>query len=257
MDLAAVATTELHRFLLCLARTGGLVAVSPVLGGRFVPAPARALLAVLLALVVFPVVPAVPPPASAAAYGAALLAELAAGLALGLATVLVFAAAQLAGQLLDLSTGFGISGTFDPVLGEPAPVLGNFFQLAMWLLFLAADGHHLVIRALAYSFRHIPPGGAGLVPAAPVVVELAGWMFATALMLSLPVLGVLLAVTAALSLIARAVPQMNVFITGLPVQVAVGLVALMAGLPALVGAMAGLAEPMGEFLARMVEAMAR
>ncbi|EKP93665.1 flagellar biosynthetic protein FliR [Thermaerobacter subterraneus] len=255
MDLAAIATTELNRFLLCLGRTSGLVVASPAFGGGLVPAPARALLAVLLALVVYPVMPPARPPATALGYGAALLAEVAAGLALGLVTALVFAAVQLAGQLLDLSAGFGLSGVIDPVSSQSMPVLGHFLYLVMWVLLLATDGHHLILRALADSYRHLPPGGAGLAGGAPVLLDLAGWMFATGLLLSLPVLAVLVAVMVALGLVSRAVPQLNVFITGLPVQVAVALVALLAALPALAGALAGLARPLGEFLARLLEAM--
>ncbi|ADU51107.1 flagellar biosynthetic protein FliR [Thermaerobacter marianensis DSM 12885] len=257
MDLAAIATTELNRFLLCLARTSGLVVASPVFGGGLVPAPARAFLAVLLALSIFPLMPPVSPPATVLGYGGALLAEVAVGLALGLVTALVFAAVQLAGQLLDLSTGFGLSGVFDPVSSQSMPVLGHFLYLVMWAMLLATDGHHLILRALAESYRRVPPGGAGLAAGAPVVLDLAGWMFATGLMLSLPVLAVLVAVMVALGLVSRAVPQFNVFITGLPVQVAVTLVALLAGLPALAAAMTGLVQPMGEALGRIVEAMAR
>lgn len=256
MDLAAIATAELNRFLLCLGRTSGLVVASPAFGGALVPAPARALLAVLLALVVYPVMPPVQPPDTVLGYGGTLLAEVAAGLALGLVTALILAAVQLAGQLLDLSTGFGLSGVFDPVSSQSMPVLGNFLYLVMWVLLLASDGHHLILRALTESYRHIPPGGVGLAAGTPVLLDLAGWMFATGLLLSLPVLAVLVAVMVSLGLVSRAVPQLNLFITGLPVQVAVALVALLAALPVLAGAMAGLVEPLGEALARLVEAMA-
>ncbi|GAB6875766.1 flagellar biosynthetic protein FliR [Thermaerobacter litoralis] len=257
MDLAAIATAELNRFLLCLGRTAGLVVASPAFGGGLVPAPARALLAVLLALVVFPVMPPVQPPPTVLGYAGTLLGEVAAGLALGLVTALIFAAVQMAGQLLDLSTGFGLSGVFDPVSSQSMPVLGHFLYLLMWVLLLAADGHHLILRALAESYRHIPPGGVGLAAGVPVILDLAGWMFRTALLLSLPILAVLTAVMVALGMISRAVPQLNVFITGLPVQVAVALVALLVALPALAAALSGLVEPLGDTLARLVEAMGR
>ncbi|HEY8394641.1 MAG TPA: flagellar biosynthetic protein FliR [Thermaerobacter sp.] len=256
MDLAAVATMELHRFLLCLGRTSGLVAAAPALGGRFVPVSLRALLAVALALVVFPLVPRGPVPGDAGAYALALLAEVAVGLALGLLSALVFAAAQTAGELLDLETGFGVSGAFDPLLSQPVPLLGNLLNLVMLLVFLGVDGHHLLIRALVLSFRRIPPAGASLVGAAPVWVDMAGWMLVTALLLALPVLGVLFMVTLALSLLARAVPQMNVFFTGLPVKIAAGLLLLAMALPALAGVMGGAVAELGEGLARLVEGMA-
>lgn len=255
VDLASIATNELHRFLLCLGRTSALVVASPAFGGGLVPAPARALLAVLLALVVYPVMPPAEPPASVLGYAGALLAEVAVGLALGLVTALVFAAVQLAGQLLDLVTGFGVSGVFDPVSSQSLPILGHFLYLLMWVLLLATEGHHVVIRALAESYRHVPPGGVGLAGGAPVLIGMAGWMFATGLALSLPLLAVLVAVMVALGLVSRAVPQLNVFITGLPVQVAVALVALLVGLPALGGAMADLVHPMADALARLLEAM--
>lgn len=256
MDLGAVATSELHRFLLCLGRTSGLVVAAPPLGGRFVPAPLRALLAVVLALVVFPLVPRGPVPAGAGAYAVALLAEVAVGVAIGLLATLVFAAAQMAGELLDLETGFAVSGAFDPFLSQPVPVLGNLLNLVMFLVFLGVDGHHWLIRALVLSFRRIPPAGASLAGAGPVWIDMAGWMLAVALLLALPILGVLFMVTLALSLLARAVPQMNVFFTGLPVKIAAGLLVLAMALPALVQAMGGAVDELFDGMARLVEAMA-
>lgn len=240
MDLGWVA--ERAQVLgLVLARIAGMISLSPVLGSPQVPVLARGALALVLSLLVLPAV-ASPPTLSPAAYLLALAVEAATGAAAGLLAQLLFLAVQAAGELMDLDAGFGVAAVLAPELGRPAGLLGSLLHvLALWV-FLAAGGLHAVLRALLESFAVMPPGWPSLPPARALeLAEALGWTVVTALRLAAPLLGVLLLVTAALAVVGRVLPQLNVFFAGLPVKTAVALLALSSLLPLLVRVLAMLA----------------
>jgi flagellar biosynthetic protein FliR len=127
---------------------------------------------------------------------------------------------------MDLQMGFGVASLIDPATRTQSPLLGTLLNLVALAVFFAVDGHHLVIRGLAYSLVQLPPGSslAALEPAA--VVAQFGAMFVFAVALAAPVIFVLLLVDVALAVMARTMPQMNVFIVSLPLKIMVGLLVL-------------------------------
>ncbi len=220
-------------FLLVLARVAGLVLAAPVFGHVALPRRVRAGLAVVLAAALLP---AIPLPATVPGDGWTLagwcVAESALGALIGLVVQLVFAGVQLGGQLAGMQMGFGMANLIDPAAHAQETVVAHWHSLMVLLAFLALDGHHLVIRALAASFQVAPPGAAVLSGAGLVgVVGLAGDIFAEGLRVAAPVLLVLLLVNGAMGVLARTVPQLNVFILGVPVTVAVGFAVLAGALP--------------------------
>jgi len=251
---------EFTVFLLVLARVSAIFAATPVLGGRDVPVQLKAGLALILALVLLPVVAAPPQgvPAHLWAYGLWVLGEVGVGLLLGFAALLLFVAAQVAGQIIDFELGFGIVNVIDPEFGHQLPLVGSFKNLLALLVFLGLNGHHVVIRALAGSFRVLPPGQARWAPELTGnVVGLLGQLFVFALQLAAPVMAAIFLVNLALGIVSRTVPQMNVFVVGLPVQAAVGLAVLALVLPFTVALLAGLLEGLGRQLEAVIGILAR
>jgi flagellar biosynthetic protein FliR len=219
-------------FLLVLARAAGLTLGAPILGHLLVPRRVRAGLALLLALALLPVVPAAPTPASLWGLAGAVGIESAFGALLGFVAQLVFAAVALGGELAGIQMGFGMVHLLDPHANASITIVAQWQQLLALLVFLALDGHHLLLRALIASFTAAPPGH--LVASAAggqAVVALAGEVFATGARLAAPVMIALLLTNGALGILARTIPQLNVFIIGFPVTVGVGLVMLGASLP--------------------------
>jgi flagellar biosynthetic protein FliR len=228
--VAAVA--ELGQVAFASLRAVGVLATAPVWSSRYLPWPLRAVLALYLGLALAPVVQPAVTGATAVHLLLVAATELVTGLALGYAAGLTFAAVQVAGHLVDMEMGFGIVNVIDPNLGQPSPVAGTFLYLLAMLLFLQFDGHHLLLAALADSFRVIPLAGATWGgPPTQVLIRASGQVFWLALRIALPVVGALFVATVALGLVARSVPQMNVFIVGLPVKIASGLFLLAASLP--------------------------
>lgn len=219
--------------LLVGARVAGVMTTAPIFGARFVPGSVRAALTLFLGLFLMPLTRA---PAAVESglipYVFSLAKELALGLAMGYTANLLFVSLELAGQFLDTEMGFGIINVIDPLFGLPVPLIGNLQYLVGLLVFLGIDGHHLVIAALGRSFQVLPPGGwyftGNLVG---FLVDLVGEVFVVAVQLALPVAGGLFLTTVALGLLSRAVPQMNVFVVGLPLKIIVGFVLLAITLP--------------------------
>jgi len=227
-------------FLLVMTRFSGLIVSAPVLGSRNVPIRAKAGLAALSAMVVTPVllanqVESLPP--GQLNFGVMAIGELAIGLIIGFVMTIVFGAIQVAGQLMDMQSGFGMVNVFNPALETQVPVFGFFFFLLAVLFLLVIDGHVLMFRALASTFERIPLGGIAIRPG--LLLEVSVWaklMFYDGLMIAAPVSASMLLAYVAMGLMGRVVPQIHLFVVGFPVTISLALfvVAASAGMYLLV-----------------------
>lgn len=199
---------------------------APVLGSANFPMMGKAGLSALAALLIVPTLSTMGTPLPDAPFAFALLAvgELMVGLILGFVMMLVFASIQLAGQIIDLQTGFGMMNVFNPALETQFPVFGFFMFILAVLYLLAINGHHLMIRALVSTYGHVPVGGFAAKPA--LFFDLAGigqGMFIDGVTLAAPLAAAMLLTYATLGLLSRVVPQIHLFIVGFPLTIAVGL----------------------------------
>jgi len=225
---------DLTTFLLVLARIAGLVLAAPVFGHLLVPVRVRAGLAMVLAAALAPAVAPGPAaaPATLAALAGALALESALGVLLGLVAQLVFAGVQLGGQIAGIQMGFGIVNLIDPQSNAQVTIIAEWQQLLALLVFLVLDVHHLLLRALLESFRSAPPGALAVTALGlRGAVGLAAELFTLGVRIAAPVLIALLLTNGALGVLARTIPQLNVFVVGFPVNVGVGLIVLGASLP--------------------------
>src|SRR5262245_7555418 len=224
--------TFVQTFLLVLARLGGLVAVAPVLGHALVPVRIRAGLAAVLAATLTPLVAPAPAPASLPALIGLVAVEGAIGVVIGLVAQLILAGVQLGGQLAGIQMGFGIVNLIDPQTHAQVSVIAEWEHLLAILVFLVLDVHHLLLRALLGSFQVAPPGAVVMTGASlRGAVAMASDLFVVGVRVAAPVLIALLLTNGALGVLARTVPQLNVFVVGFPLNVGVGLVVLGASLP--------------------------
>lgn len=224
----------LTRAALLSLRLGVVVLATPLLAAARVPATARVLFVLGLAAALALALPApeggavaVPPLDRPAALLTGALSELALGATLALGAALAFGAFTLAGRLLSVQIGFGLAEAIDPTTGARVPTLASAYDQAAVLGFLLADGHHALLRGLAYSLERFPPGAPWPLGSAfaPVLRQVAG-LFSLGFALAAPVVFCLLLVELALGVVARNLPQMNMLAVGLPAKVVVGLLAL-------------------------------
>ena len=239
--LFALADDALVRYLLVLARVSPLMILAPLWGSPLVPAQVRIFLAMLVAGLLLPAARGTLPPGlmdAPVALALAVARELFLGLAIAEIALLIFAAAQFAGQLVDIQVGFGVANVIDPLTSTQVTLIGQLQYLAALLVFLLMDGHHLLLKGLAETFTVAPPGSPFDLARFPmaVVVERGGrLLFVLAARIAAPSLVALFLTNFALGLVSRMLPQMNLFIVGMPVNVAVGLLALAASLPLFAG----------------------
>lgn len=224
LDLSAMMTTALVAM-----RIAAMLAMTPMLTAFPVPAQFRLILVIVLS---YAVAGALPPmtaavPRTPGAYLAASTAELVMGLLLAVGVFAAFSAFAFAGRVLDIQIGFGIGQVYDPVSRTETPILTSVFSYAALAVFFLLDGHHALLRAVAYTFQAIPPGQFTLARAnAGNLVALTGRLFSLGFMLIAPVTFCILVVEAGLAMLARGLPQVNMFVISLPVKIVVGLLVL-------------------------------
>jgi flagellar biosynthetic protein FliR len=240
---------------LVFTRLSGLVVTAPLFSYRNIPTLLKVAFASLLAVILFPYArPLTPAEFLSLSYILQALGELALGLALGFAASLSLQAIYLAGQLMDVPMGFGMVNILDPQLGLQVPIMARFYNIIAVLVFLGVNGHHMVLMALMRSFELLPIGqinwGPGVVM---VLIEGFAWMFVLGVKIALPIMGAIFLTDIALGIIARSVPQMNVFLVGFPIKIGVGLFLLVFVVPSYIRVIAQLFSESGDMLSYLWE----
>jgi flagellar biosynthetic protein FliR len=244
----------LFAFLLVFVRCSAMLISSPLFGAQNTPVQVRTLttlaIAGALTLVLKPKMGEMPQDMYTLA--AAVLAEVVAGIVLGLTMTLVLQAAQIAGSILDLQLGLGLSQTLNPISGVPVSVITQFKMMLATAVYLSMDGHHLMLSAFAQSYTIAPTLSLALLPALQEsFVSLISGVFVLAIQIAAPVLAVTLVVDASLGFINKAVPQMQAMLVGTPAKTALGMVTIAVALPTFTGAIANgveyAAHSMGRF----------
>lgn len=235
MDFYGLLQDQAAIFLLMLTRITGIFMISPFFGSMNVPIYFRAGTALAFAAVLFPVVDELgiaSAPESLLMYGAALLSELFVGWLIGFVAFVSFSAINMAGKIMDMQVGFAIVNVMDPTSGQQIPLIGSFLYNLSVIIFLVVNGHHIIIAALAESFRAVPLLTAELSLSLPVIfTDFTAGIFLTGMKIALPVTFAILLTNTGLGILARTMPQLNIFVVGLPMHIIIGLGMLMMVMP--------------------------
>lgn len=169
---------------------------------------------------------------NSAYFIAAMITEVLIGYTIGFVAYIVFASIQLAGQLMDMQMGFGMVNVVDPMSGVQIPLMGNFAYALSLLVYLGLDGHHYLLQAIAQSYEFIPVLGVGFNnEVIAMILDVTIYMFVIAIKISAPIVMAVLISDVSMGFIARTVPQMNVFIVGLPLKIGIGLLSFFLMIP--------------------------
>jgi flagellar biosynthetic protein FliR len=226
MISVSIPLPQLQMFFLIFFRVGSILMTMPIFKSQNIPVLIKAGLALATSMVLFPILnlesfPAITgfTPLAIGIFGEILL-----GISIGLTVNFIFAGLQLAGQLAGYQMGMALARVMDPSTNEQMPLLGQFNELFALLIFITINAHHRFIQALADSYQLVPPFGFRISGSLiEQLVGIAGNMFVIAIKLGAPIIAVLLLTSIAFGLIARTVPQMNVFFVAMPLKIAVGL----------------------------------
>lgn len=221
-------------FVIILARVSGVMITAPVLNDANIPMQVKIAITLLLSLVLYPVVtrPQVPANPDIVQLVLLILGEVGIGVLIGFTAQLLFAGIGLAGEVIGFQMGLGIANVFDPVTQTQVSQIGQLQTVFALMLFVGLDGHHIFISALAQSYGIVPAGGAAITQAGVThFLEISARMFLLGIQLGAPLIVALLAANFGIGLVARAVPQVNIFVVGFPFTIALGIVLLLLALP--------------------------
>lgn len=209
-------------------RIGVVLVMTPIFSGLRGMVTVRVLFTLALSVMLVPGLHLPPSPGTLAMGPVVLaaLAEVANGATLAFGVFAAFGAFSLAGKILDIQSGFGIGNVYDPVTQAGAPLFASMLNLVAVAVFFGMDGHHALLRGLAFSLQQSAPGtGFGGI-ALDAVIRQFGLMFSLGVALIVPVMFCLLLAEAALAVVSRVLPQMNVFVVGVPVKILTGMAVL-------------------------------
>lgn len=235
MDLYALMQNHAGIFFLVLTRISGIFMIAPFFGSLNIPVYLRASTTIAMALVVFPVIDqqgAAPLPSTLLGYTLSIITELIVGWLIGFVAYLTFVAVNMAGKLMDMQVGFAVVNVIDPTSGQQIPLIGSFLYNLGLIIFLVTNSHHILIAALFESFQLVPVLGAAFdLSLTNIIADLTGGIFVTGLKIALPVLFAILLTDVGLGILARTMPQMNIFVVGIPAKIVIGLFVLSIALP--------------------------
>ncbi len=240
--------------LLYAARLGGVVVSTPGLNVKNVPAGPKVFVVLALALALYV---SLGPGQWSGADPLLLMGvvplEFVVGVAMGFGVRLIFAAVEMAGEFVSFQMGFAAAAVFDPTTGASISPPTRLLYTVSVLLFLAIDGHHQVLLALASSYEYMPVGGASVGGIeAEVFLELVYGIFGSAVRLAFPFVLVMLVINLILGVIVRFVPQVNVFMIGFILTMGLGMWAMAEMMPSLGTAILAMLEHGQEVLPRLL-----
>ncbi|MER2027550.1 MAG: flagellar biosynthetic protein FliR [Solibacillus sp.] len=236
---------NLSILLLILVRVSAFFVSVPLFSYRTIPPQMRIILAVALAWMMYYTFN-IEPFEINAFYLLLVLKEAIIGLMLGLAAMIIVSAVQIAGGFIDFQMGFAMANIIDPQTGAQSPLMGQFLNFLMLLVLLSINGHHLILDGIFYSYQFMPMDqffpNFGEEGTALFIIKIFVSVFAIAFQMSAPIVATLFLVTLALGITGKTVPQMNIFVIGFPIKIAVGFLVLMVTMGVLVGVMKELIE---------------
>ncbi|MDT0500511.1 flagellar biosynthetic protein FliR [Halomonas sp. PAR7] len=231
--MVEVTFDQLHGWLVAFfwpfARITALMLSAPLWGHSSVPRQAKIATAGAIAIVIAPVLPAMPDISLFSWAGLGTLVEQTLiGLAIGLTVRIIVSVVQASGDFIGLQMGLAFATFFDPASGTNMVVLSRILYMITLLMFLAFNGHLVVLEIVVASFETLPVGIGRFNPDAFILLaRYGGTIFTVGMLLALPLVASLLIINLALGILNRSAPQLTVFNIGFPTSLTVGLVLLM------------------------------
>lgn len=226
IDFYDVLQGQVAAFLLVLTRTSGIFFISPFLGSMNISAKVRAGAAIALAVLLFPIVvknAVIHAPDTIIMFAFTIVKELFIGWLIGLVGFIVLSAVNMAGKIMDMQVGFAVVSMMDPTTQQQTGLIGTFLYNLTLIYFVITNGHHVIISALAESFRIIPLDSMVWNDSLPQLInDLTAGIFTNGMKIAMPVTFAILLTNVGMGILARTMPQMNIFVVGIPMHLMIG-----------------------------------
>ena len=259
--MISLTSSELNAWIVAfffpLARILALLVSAPPFNNEGLSGQIRLMLGLTIALAITPALPPVPPMDPASGTGLLILAQqMLIGLSMGFSLRLVFSAIDMAGNMIGTQMGLGFATAYDPQSASQTAVISEFIGMLALLVFMAINGHLMVITTLVESFSSLPIGIGTLASGSWLnIANAGGIVFSSGVLLSLPIVVALLITNIALGVLGRVAPQLNLMAIGFPITIVLGFIALMVSMSYLSAPLQrlfefGLQSMMGYFVIR-------
>ncbi len=238
---------EISVLLLIIVRVSAFFVSVPFFSYSRIPPQLRIALAVIFSWMIYYTldVEAIPIDGD---YILLVLKEAIIGVTIGLVAYMFMTAVQIAGGFIDFEMGFAMANVIDPQTGAQTPLMGQFFNFLILFVLLAINGHHLILDGIYYSYQFVPMDQVFPDFANENIIEFIlqsfGTIFALAFQMSAPIVATLFLVTMALGITAKTVPQLNIFVIGFPIKIAVGFLVLIISMGVMIEVMEKVIEMM-------------
>ncbi len=227
MQLPMLDPIQFQTFLWVLLRVSIIVFMLPFFGARGLPTLWKVGFSMVLTIAMLPSVPRATLPDTTLGFFMVVASEFLIGFCLVLGVKFILASVELAGQFMGFQMGFNMASVMDPQTGGQSSVMSQFLYLITVLVFFSVNGHHAFIKAIAYSFKVIPPDGFKGSPALFItLIKASSEMFVIALKIAAPILIALFLANLGLGIVARTVPQVDILMVGFPINIGLGLILL-------------------------------
>ncbi|QCR31811.1 flagellar biosynthetic protein FliR [Lysinibacillus sp. SGAir0095] len=238
---------EISVLLLIIVRVSAFFVSVPFFSYRRILPQVRIALAVIFSWMIYYTmnVEAIPIDGN---YILLVLKEAIIGVMIGLVAYMIMTAVQIAGGYIDFEMGFAMANVIDPQTGIQTPLMGQFFNFLILFVLISIDGHHLILDGIYYSYQFLPINQ--IYPdftnnnIIEFVIRTVGSVFTIAFQMSAPVVATLFLVTMALGITAKTVPQLNIFVVGFPIKIAVGFLVLIVSMGVMIEVMEKVIEMM-------------
>ena len=233
IDFFDLVQNHLAAFLIIFSRTSGIFMLSPFFGSMNIPTQIKAAFAFSIAVVLYPVVNTpVDIPPDVWNYALMLCEEVLIGWLIGFVAAAALASINMAGKVMDMQVGYAVVNVMDPTSGQQIALIGSFMYNLAILIMLVVNGHHMILSALAESFNIVPLATAVYnVQLSSLIVDVTGAIFLTGMKIAMPVTFAILLVNVGMGILARTMPQMNIFVVGIPLHLFMGTGVLMMVMP--------------------------
>ncbi len=234
LEFVTYSADKVQALALISFRAAGLFISAPILNSSAVPFMVKAGVALTLGIMLVPTVSQALPAPVDSIWLLAILAikEILVGFIIGFFFSTLFYGIRMAGGIIGYQSGLMMAEIMDPESGSSETVVSEFWWILGALIFLTINGHHAIFSAFADSFKVLSIGGLTLTgPAGEAIIKFTAYSFVIAIKVAAPVLITLFLVTTALGVIARTVPQMNIFVIGIPLKIAVAFAIMAVSLP--------------------------
>lgn len=258
-SLSVVLVDKFLILLLVFVRMSSLFVITPVFGRKEMPAYLKIGLAFFCSYILVPLLGDVQVEYTNLLSFAVIAAkEFLVGIIIGYVSFLVFSALYIAGQIIDMQIGFGMVNVLDPTMNTQVPITGNFIYILTTLFFLAINGHHILLSALFKSYSVLPINGFAFTEAmVNNITTIFSDVFVIGFKISIPVLAAILLSEVALGILSKTVPQMNVFVVGMPLKIGIGLLTLYMMMPVFIRIMTVTFDRMYGYIYLIIRSMAK